>query len=81
MKPTAQWKDKGLQVTMWPTNNGGHSFQIIKRYKDKKTEEWKDSKYFYKEDLEKLQALIKEALAYKPEVQQSNFGVDDDIPF
>lgn len=64
MKPTQVWKNKGLQVAMWQTNNGGYSFSINKRYKDKKTEEWKDSKYFWKDDLTMLIELLKQAVTY-----------------
>ena len=78
MKPTAQWKDKGLQVTQWPTSNGGYSYQISKRYKDKKTEERKDSKYYYKEDLERLVVLLQQALAQPVTTIDPT---DDDIPF
>jgi len=63
MKPIKTYKDGGVQVVMWPTNNGGYSYQITKRYKDKKTEEWRDSKYLYKSDLEKLIPLLQEAVS------------------
>lgn len=62
MKPVKTYKDGGVQVTMWPANNGGYTYQISKRYRDKKTEEWKDSKYLYKSDLEKLVVLLHEAI-------------------
>lgn len=62
--PVKTIKDKGLQIAIWETNNGGYSFSISKRYKCKKTDQWKDSKYFYKEDLEKLQAMIEAAIGY-----------------
>jgi len=62
MKPVKMYKDGGVQITMWPANNGGYTYQISKRYKDKNTEEWKDSKYLYKSDLEKLVVLLQEAI-------------------
>ena len=62
--PVTVIKEKGLQIAVWEAKNGGYSFSISKRYKDKATDQWKDSKYFYKEDLEKLGAMIEAALGY-----------------
>ena len=62
-RPTADWKHKGLSVAAW-ANDRGVSFTIQKRYKDKKTEEWKESKYLFPEDLKALHDLIGQALAW-----------------
>ena len=63
-RPTADWKHKGLSVAAW-ANDRGVSFTIQKRYKDKKTEEWKESKYLFPEDLKALHDLIGQALAWQ----------------
>ena len=72
----------------------GH-ISISKTYKCKKTDQWKDSKYFYKEDLQKLGDMIQLAVGYASdrathqaeaiaspmqEAKYEAFG-DDDIPF
>lgn len=74
MKPTKTYKNGGLQVVMWPANNGGYTYQISKRYKDKNTEEWKDSKYLYKSDLEKLVLLLQEAI--NSEAERVNYDAE-----
>lgn len=61
--PTEKWQHKGLSVAAW-ANERGVSFTIQKRYKDKKTEEWKESKYLYPEDLKALHDLVGQALAW-----------------
>ena len=93
--PVKTIRDKGLQIAVWESKNGGYSFSISKTYKCKKTDQWKDSKYFYKEDLQKLGDMIQLAVGYasdrathqeaaiaspKQEPQFSSFE-DDDIPF
>jgi hypothetical protein len=64
MPPVTSYKEKGLQVAVWENRTGGYSYTISKRYKDKQTGEWKDSKYLYKEDMEALTLLIQSALSY-----------------
>ena len=93
--PVKTIRDKGLQIAIWETQNGGYSFSISKTYKCKKTDQWKDSKYFYKEDLQKLGDMIQLAVGYasdrathqeaaiaspKQEAKYEAFE-DDDIPF
>jgi hypothetical protein len=62
--PVKTIRDKGLQIAVWESNNGGYSFSISKTYKCKKTDQWKDSKYYYKEDLQKLGEMIELAIGY-----------------
>lgn len=64
MPPVTSYKEKGLQVAVWENRTGGYSYTISKRYKDKQSGEWKDSKYLYKEDMEALTLLIQSALSY-----------------
>ena len=63
-KPVQDFKHKGLSVAVWPTKNGGYSYSIQKRYKDKQTGEWKETKSLFKEEAEALIDLLKQALAY-----------------
>lgn len=63
-KPVETFKNKGLQVAIWPTKNGGYSYSISKRYKDKQTGEWKETKSLFKEEAEALIDLLKQALGY-----------------
>ena len=93
--PVKTIRDKGLQIAVWESNNGGYSFSISKTYKCKKTDQWKDSKYYYKEDLQKLGEMIELAIGYasdrathegeaiaspKQEPKFTPFE-DDDLPF
>lgn len=93
--PVKTIRDKGLQIAVWESKNGGYSFSISKTYKCKVTDQWKDSKYFYKEDLQKLGDMIQLAVGYASdrathqaeaiaspmqEAKYEAFG-DDDIPF
>lgn len=63
-KPVQDFKHKGLSVAVWPTRNGGYSYSISKRYKDKQSGEWKETKSLFKEEAEALIDLLKQALAY-----------------
>lgn len=93
--PVKTIRDKGLQIAVWESKNGGYSFSISKTYKCKATDQWKDSKYFYKEDLQKLGDMIQLAVGYasdratheaeaiaspKQEPKFTPFE-DDDLPF
>lgn len=63
-KPVQDFKNKGVSVAVWPTKNGGYSYSIQKRYKDKQTGEWKETKSLFKEEAEALIELLQQALAY-----------------
>ena len=64
--PEQKWKDGGIQITAWK-NDYGLSYTITKTYKDKKTDEWKESKYLYKSDLEKLLNILPSAVEWATE--------------
>lgn len=90
-RPIAEWKSEAsnLRLSAWK-NDKGLSFSFNKRYKDKGTGEWKDSKYLYDNDLRAAQEIIQQALAF---IAQKDTDasistaaatitfVDDDIPF
>lgn len=82
-KPIKAARNRGIDIAMWQTRNGGYSFSIRKTYKDKTTGEYKEAKQFFPEELQNLQALISEALTWtqpapaEPELTQA----DIDIPF
>jgi len=63
-KPVQDFKHKGLSVAVWPTKNGGYSYSISKRYKDKQSGEWRETKSLFKDEAEALIDLLKQALAY-----------------
>lgn len=67
MKPIHTIKDRGLSVAIWETRNGGFSFSISKRYKDKQSDEWRDSKYLFKNDVETLIIQLQAALEFEKE--------------
>lgn len=60
-RPIHSWKNKGIDVAAWPTSNGGVSFTLRKTFKDKQTNEYKETKSFYPRDLEILVDLAKQA--------------------
>jgi DNA-binding protein YbaB len=63
-KPVQSFRDKGVDVAVWETRNGGMSITIRKTYKDKQSGEYKESKYLFKEDAERLIELLKQAVSY-----------------
>lgn len=93
--PVKTIRNKGLAIAIWEASNGGYSFTLSKRYKCKQTDQWKDSKYLYKTDLEALGAMIEEAIGYASDratheaeaiaspriVHEPTFLDEDEIPF
>lgn len=73
MKPVTTIKEKGLQVAVWANRNGGYTYSISKRYKDKQSGEWKESKSLFKEEAEALIKLLQEALRYGTEREMHEF--------
>lgn len=84
---------KSIQIAVWQ-NDHGMSCTIKKSYKDKNSGEWKDSKYWFQEDIKALGELCHEAIVWfegeaddqKPvQVSPKAAGAatfdDDDIPF
>lgn len=63
-KPVQNFRDKGVDVAVWPTKNGGYSFTIRKTYKNKQSGEYVETKYMYKEEAEKLIELLQQAISY-----------------
>jgi hypothetical protein len=63
-KPVQNFRDRGLDVAVWPAKNGGYSFTVRKTYKNKQSGEYVETKYLYKEEVEKLIELLQEAVKY-----------------
>jgi len=94
-RPVQSFRDKGLDVSIWATKNGGYSFTFRKTYKNKQTGEYVETKYLYKEEAEKLIEMLQEAVKYasnraEHDVEHAATGGstasfapvnDDDIPF
>ena len=85
-KPIQSFRNKGVDVAIWSTNNGGNSITIRKTYKDKQTNQYKESKYFYKDEVEGLIELLKSAVAFcdaraAAVVTTQAPITDEDIPF
>lgn len=94
-KPAQTWREKGIDIAAWESNNG-FTFTFRKTYKDKTTNEWKESRYYYPDDLERLAVLLVQAMNWVGEYssdQRSTSAIiadtttpkvkdlDDDIPF
>jgi len=69
--PTQKWQHKGLSLAAW-ANPRGVSFTIQKRYKDKRDDQWKESKYLYPEDIKALHDLIGQALEWHHRAPDEN---------
>lgn len=52
----------GLQLAAWLSDTGNVSFSLSKRFKDKETGEWKDTKYLLPSDLAALVELANRGL-------------------
>jgi hypothetical protein len=63
-KPMQSFRDRGLDVSVWETKKGGFSFTLRKTYKNKETNQYVETKYFFKEEVEKLIELLQEAVKY-----------------
>lgn len=61
--PVKKWNVKGIEVAMWEGSTGPR-FSIQKRYKDKASGEWKESKSFFKEELSTLRTLLDDAIIF-----------------
>ena len=72
-KPVQNFRDKGLDVAVWPAKNGGYSFTFRKTYKNKETQQYVETKYLYKEEVEKLIELLKEAVKYASNRSEHTF--------
>lgn len=64
MKPVQTFKNRGIQIAVWPSKNGSYTYSITKSYKDKQSGEWKETKSFFKEEAENLIELLKQAIGY-----------------
>jgi len=60
-RPIQTFKNKGLDVAIWETSRGGHTVTIRKTYKDKATNQYKETKNLFKEEVDSLIALLQEA--------------------
>jgi hypothetical protein len=63
-KPVQNFRDRGIDVAVWSAKNGGYSFTVRKTYKNKQTGEYVETKYLYKEEVEKLIELLQQAVKY-----------------
>ena len=88
--PVKQLKEKGLTVSYWASSRNP-SISIAKSYKDKTTQEWKETKYFFPNELETLIKFLQEMVEFH-KVRESPqhielapgapvFDDDDNIPF
>lgn len=94
--PTHKLKERGIELCLWGTLESPR-FTISKRYKDKQTGEYKDSKYLFDNELETILKLVHQMQTFvsnnrtpiPPTVQHEVMGVklnvkplvDDDIPW
>lgn len=83
-KPQNTYKFKGIKLTDW----GSGKFSLEKSYKLKDSDVWKDTKYFFKNELEELRRLIDQALMQDLKTQnlidtppQQDLQSEDPVPF
>jgi len=63
-RPKKAWRNKGIDIAAWENDRGGVSFTFRKTYKDKATDQYKESKYLFAQDLKDLHALLGEVIAW-----------------
>ena len=56
-RPAQSWRMKGIDIAAWQGERG-YSYTIRKTYKDKTTGEYKESKYWYPDDITVLNELL-----------------------
>lgn len=61
--PVEKFKRQGVEVAIW-RGDKGLSASIKKSYKNKATNEYKETKVFFEDDLERLIEVCKEAVAF-----------------
>lgn len=82
--PVKSYRNKGVDVAVWETRNGGYSITWRKSYKDKQTGEYKESKMLFPSDAKLLIELLQTAIAFceendtRPPYTPSD---DDKVPF
>ncbi len=74
-KPLVEFKSQisGVKLTGW---QGAHSisWNLSKRYKDKETGEWKESKYLNDWDLSAIASLVAQAAEFNAERRRAAKG-------
>ena len=70
-KPIKAAREKGIDVAMLSTKNGGYAFTFRKTYKDKVSGDYKETKNFFKEELEILKRLIEQAMTWGGVTQEA----------
>ena len=66
-KPLKFWRNKGIDVTAWPTKNGSVSYSIRKTYKPKGSNEYIEAKVYFPNEIKDLMALLTEAYSWNQE--------------
>ena len=74
-KPLIEFKSQisGVKLTGWQGERG-ISWNLSKRYKDKETGEWKESKYLNDWDLSAIASLAAQAAEYNAERRKAAKG-------
>lgn len=74
-KPLVEFKSQisGVKLTGWQGERG-ISWNLSKRYKDKETGEWKESKYLNDWDLSAIASLAAQAAEFNAERRRASKG-------
>jgi hypothetical protein len=75
-KPEQAWREKGIDIAAWKNERGGYSFTWRKMYKDKKSGEFKETKYLFAEDLDALENLLGQIKAWRNERRENKEAVE-----
>lgn len=76
-KPLAKFtgpSKKSIQISIWATSNGGFSAKVEKRYKAKDSNEWKETKSFFPEELDELISACNDAKKWMHENKGESRG-------
>lgn len=58
--PVKTWKQKGIELAVWE-GKFGSQYTLKKTYKDKNTGEYKESKFFFQEEITALAEMFTDA--------------------
>lgn len=61
-RPKKAFRNNGIDIAAWENDRGGISFTLRKTYKNRETGEYKETKYFFLQDLKDFRDLIAEVI-------------------
>lgn len=82
--PIKAFRNRGVDVAVWETRNGGYSITWRKSYKDKVSGEYKESKTLFPDEAKLLVDLLNMAVHFCDELKNTPAAEaisDSEVPF